>query len=287
MRNSKRNVKAIALLVLVLLPSALLSQCRPPKNSNEARLLAFYSVPISFSADPSTIASNDRLTLNIGGDGAYVPAASATLQHTEFCYTGRAQNTSLASVFGRPRVSLTLPVGLGFELSYLPTITVGRATPNLLSGAVWFTRRLNGDLELTFRVHGTNGTIAGAITCPASALQQSEPDAPCYGTRPSHDVFRPRMLGQEILLRRSRPQSRFGLIAGIGVNELTPRFQVGFSDLSGGTDRTTITVDLARIITLAGASYRFNRMCSASAEGYASFSDAATIRGFVSCRLLG
>ncbi len=261
------------------------AQCRPPRDSHEARLLAFYSVPIVFSADAAAL-SLPAGTVRLSGEGAFVPTPSASLQHTDYCYTGRAENTSLTRFFGRPRLAVGLPMGFGFEASYLPPVTVANATPNLGSAALWFTRAVNSSLLLTARAHGTVGTVKGPITCPRSALQQQDSQAPCYGTNPSVDEFRPDMAGAELVASMNPVNaSRVRFSAGLGVNRLYPRFKVGFSDLSGGTDHTQIAIDLTRVTALAGATFALSHRCDASAQAFTSFSDATTVRATIGCLL--
>lgn len=273
----------LIVLAAVGAPLTARAQCRPPKSSNEAKLLAFYSVPVVFTADPSAVTVQPRPVVTFSVEGDYVPTASAALQHTEFCYTGRAQHTGLTSFFGRPRLALSLPSGVGLELSYLPAITIAQATPNLLSGAISLTRDVASETQLILRVHATTGSIKGPITCPKESLQQQDASAPCYGTTQSTDEFRPQMIGEEVLLRRSGSSSRVSLFGGVGTNELMPRFRVGFSDLSGGTDHTTILVNLTRFTALVGGTLRVAGRCAATVEGYSSLTDVATVRGFFSC----
>lgn len=288
MRNSTtfqaRLVCALALLVLA--PTVVRAQCHPPANSHEARLLAFFSVPIAFSADPAAI-EQPQGTVRLAFEGALVPQPSATLQHTEYCYTGRAENTGLTRFFGRPRLSLSLPGGAGVEVSYLPPVTVEDATPNLFAAAAWIARPVAYGATLALRAHVTHGTVRGPITCPSSALQQSDPNGSCYGTSPSRDEFSPTIFGAE-LVGMSQPfaQGRVRANLGVGVNVLRPHFRVGFSDLLGGVDHTTIDVNLVRGVALAGLDVRAGSRCTASAQGYASFTDAATVRAIVGCALL-
>ncbi len=261
------------------------SQCRPPRGSNEARLLAFYSVPIVFSADPASLSLQPG-AVRLSGEGAYVPTASAALQHTDYCYTGKAEHTGLTSFFGRPRLAVGLPGGFGLEVSYLPPITIAEATPNLGSAAIWFTDRISSALQLTGRVHGTIGTVKGPITCPRSALQQTDPATPCYGTSPSTDEFQPNMAGAELIASTNpATATNFRFSAGLGVDELYPRFKVGFTDLLGGTDHTRIAVDLTRVTALAGATVLLGHRCDASAQVFTSFSDATTLRATIGCLL--
>ena len=274
-----------AMGVLAAAPAG--AQCRPPRNSHEARLLAFYSVPLVFTADPGAIGESPA-RLRISAEGAYVPTASATLQRTDYCYTGRAEHTGLTSFFGRPRIAIGLPANAGVELSYLPPVTVADATPSLLSAAAWITRRVTPALALTARAHFTTGTVRGPITCPSDALQQSDPNAPCYGTSPSRDEFRPRIYGGELIASfvPAGATSRIRVFGGLGANALAPRFRVGFSDLLGGTDHTSIAVNMARATALGGIVVRLTRRCDVSGEGYVSFTDSGTLRTMIGCAAL-
>lgn len=282
-----RPAQALALFCVLMCLSAsyAAAQCRPPRDSHEAKLLAFYSVPIVFSADIASL-SLPSGAVHLAGEGAYVPTASGTLQQTSFCYTGKPENTGLTSFFGRPRLAIGLPAGFGLEVSYLPPITVASATPNLGSAALWFTRAVNPDFSLTARAHGTVGLVKGPITCPRSGLQQQDSQAPCYGNDPSTDQFRPDMAGLE-LIASSNPVGthRVRFAAGIGVNELYPRFRVGFSDLNGNTDHTRIVVNLTRVTALGGATMMLTQRCDASAQLFSSPSDATTVRATLGCLL--
>jgi hypothetical protein len=277
------NTVLIALLSLGC-ATGLSAQCRPPAGSHEARLLAFYSVPAVFTTDPGSV-DLARGDIRLSMEGTYVPTASTSLQHTEFCYTGKAEHTGLTHFLGRPRIAAGLPGGVVVEASYLPPITIAGATPNLFSAAIFVTRRVHRDMLLTFRVHGTEGTVRGPITCPAVALQQNDPQAPCYGTRPSEDTFRPDMFGGELVgtMAPSDHERRIRFSAGVGANALRPRFRVGFSDLSGGTDHTRILVNSARVTSFIGATLRIGSRCDASTEAFASFGDAVTARAMFGC----
>ena len=204
-------MKSITLLALAgLAATSVEAQCRPPANSHEARLLAFYEAPLVFSmaGAPTHLAAGELLVVAEAGN---VPSPSAALQRPEFCYQPHSENTKLTPAFGRPRITLGLPAGFALEASYLPPVTVGGATPNLASVAV--ARPMDfivgrNDVTLALRAHGTFGRVRGAITCPRSALQTTDPVAACYGTQPSRDNFYPGMFGSEgaLGLRARRPR---------------------------------------------------------------------------------
>ncbi|MEO7083284.1 MAG: hypothetical protein ABI442_11520, partial [Gemmatimonadaceae bacterium] len=216
-----QKLLTIIALLFVTTPTLASAQCRPPNNSNEARLLAFYAMPIVFGVDPSALMITPG-SVRVGVEGAVVPTAPETIHHTDFCYGGRVENTSLAHVFGRPRVAIGLPSGFGVELSYLPPVTIETATPNLGSAAVWVTRTIRRTVALTLRAHATTGVVRGPITCPMYALQQNDPNGSCYGNVPSRDEFRPDMIGTEVIMSSvsAGPTPRFRFAAALGGNRL-------------------------------------------------------------------
>lgn len=261
-----------------------LAQCRPAPNSHEAKLLAFYSVPIVFSTDAPTAwlpAGDLRATL----EGVVVPQPSAALQRTGECFTSKSEHTNLTPLFGRPRVALALPAGFLVEASYLPPVTVAGAQPNLFSAALSYQRHVGPLGSLVARWHVTAGDVRGAITCPASALQQTDSLSPCYGTKPSRDTFRPNMTGGEIGFTSSPTAHLIAFNAGVGVNALHPRFRTGFTDGNGHVDHTLIVVDLTRVSAFVGATAFASRRCDLSGQVYSSPSDVTTVRLLGGCRL--
>lgn len=167
----------------------LYAQCRVPKTSNEAKLLAFYSAPIAFSP-ASAPEYGAPWTIRIGGEGGPIPSADSAIRQSSVCHTKKSENTELSSFFGRPRVTLTLPAGFALEASYLPPIEIGDAEPNLGSAALSWMRRIRmaptgNATAIMLRLHGTAGHVRGPITCPRGALQQSDPNGACYGTQQS------------------------------------------------------------------------------------------------------
>jgi hypothetical protein len=260
----------------------LFAQCRVPKTSNEAKLLAFYSAPIAFSpaSAPEYAAP---WTIRIGAEGGPIPSADSAIRQSSICHTKKSENTDLSSFFGRPRVTLTLPAGFALEASYLPPIQIGDATPNLGSAALSWMRRIRmaptgNATAIMLRIHGTAGHVRGPITCPRSALQQSDPNGSCYGTQQSTDEFKPTMMGVEGVLSTAAWDGRLAFYAGGGENFLRPRFQVGFIDSSGNVDRTLIVVDLNRATMFAGVTAEVSNAIDLSAQAYGVNQDGVTFR---------
>lgn len=284
------HLRALALsLLAVSVP--LSAQCRPATDSNEAKLLAFYTAPLSFSP-ASTPLISDRMRLRLGFEGGPVPSPGAELRRTGACFTQKTENTELASFFARPRITLVLPGGFSFEGSYVPAIEVQDAKPHFASLAVAYsvplvrvpligadlsTARFSGP-DLTLRLHGTRGRVQGAITCPRGGLQQTDAAAPCYGTQPSTDTFRPVMVGAEGALSWWSRSGAVGAYAGAGVNWLRPRFQVGFVTSTGAVDSTRVEVDLTRAMVFVGGTARIAQRFDLSAQLYSVPRDLTTVR---------
>ena len=150
--------------------------CEPPKESNEAQLLAFFATPIAFS--PGGMLAGLRAgQVRVGFEAAYVPSPSREMQQPEACYgIKKTENTNLSPVFPRPRVAIGLPGGVVLEGSYLPPISVADAEPNLGSVALSYPWRVRGSdeqghVDVLLRAHATFGWVRGSITCPEKSLQ--------------------------------------------------------------------------------------------------------------------
>jgi hypothetical protein len=285
----RKSLGILVALAGAAIPAAR-AQCRPGPNSNEAKLLAFYSVPIAFS----TLEAPHRRSawhLELQAELSPVPTADPALEHATECYTASSQQHSrLTSVFARPRLLLTLPLGLAIEASYIPPIRVGDAHPNLGGAAISETAPLAGfgpfgSSALMIRAHGTIGHVTGPITCATPALQQTDPEAGCYGNRPSDDTFKPNMYGLEGVYGVASRGGRFELFAGTGITWLKPRFEVGFTNLDGFTDNTRVEVDLTRVSVLGGATIHLPGSFALTSEVYSVPKDATTWRVAASYRL--
>src|SRR5690242_12358469 len=140
MINHKILAAAWLGLAVLALPAA--SQCRPPASSHEARLLAFYEAPIVFTmaTAPEKLEPG---AIRVGGEAIPVPSPDATLQHPTYCYQNTTNNTRLAPLFGRPRLTIGLPAHFALEASWLPNVTVADAQANVASFALSSTQRVS------------------------------------------------------------------------------------------------------------------------------------------------
>lgn len=269
--------------MLLVTASQVEAQCKVSSASNEGKLLAFYTAPLAFSMATAPIVTTAGY-IRFGAEGEYLPRPDPELEQTGLCFTQKSEDTSLSPVFGRPRITIGVPLGFTIELAYLPPVTIARAKPHLLSFAVaqathWSFGPATGT-TIVVRGHGTFGTVKGAITCPAGALQQTNPANPCYGTEPSNDTFHPDMFGGEIAAGISPVSPDVALYAGVGANRIDPHFQVGFTDANGNVDQTIVQLNtpLTRATVFGGVTAMVRQVFDLGLQIYSVPSDATLFR---------
>jgi len=260
------------------------AQCKVGTDSNEGKLLAFYTAPIVFSMATAPEIMKPA-SIRIGGEGEYIPKPNPAIEQTGACFTQKSEHTSLSPVFGRPRITVGGPFGFALEAAYLPPVTIARATPNLFSFGVsqahhFAVGPISTGMTLMFRVHGTFGNVKGAITCPRSSLQQTSPSSPCYGTGPSKDTFHPDMFGGEVAAGFAPGTGGISFYGGAGANRIDPHFQVGFTDANGNVDQTQVELEspLTRATIFGGVTAVVRRVFDVGAQIYSVPSDATLIR---------
>ena len=260
------------------------AQCKVDSNSNEGKLLAFYTAPIIFSMATAPEVMRPA-SIRIGAEGEYIPKPDRAIEQTGLCFTQKSEHTSLSPVFGRPRITFGGPFGFALEFAYLPPVTIARATPNLFSYAVSHSHRFAfgpgvSGTTLSLRIHGTYGNVKGPITCPASSLQETDPSAPCYGTTPSKDTFHPDMFGGEAAVGFATGSGALSWYAGAGANRIDPHFQVGFTDANGVVDQTQVQLrePLVRATLFGGITAVVREIFDLGAQVYSVPSDATLLR---------
>ncbi len=260
------------------------AQCKVSSESNEGKLLAFYTAPIVFSMAIAPEVLPPK-SVRVGGEGEYIPKPNSAIEQTGACFTQKSEHTSLSPVFGRPRMTVGGPFGFALEAAYLPPVTIARATPNLFSFAVSQAHHfaigpVSTGTTLMLRIHGTLGNVKGAITCPRSQLQQTSPSSPCYGTSPSKDTFHPDMFGGEIAAGFAPADRGISFYGGAGANRIDPHFQVGFTDGNGNVDATQVELDkpLVRPVIFGGITSVFRRVLDLGAQVYSVPADATLFR---------
>jgi len=270
-------------LMLLVAQSGLNAQCRVDSDSNEGKLLAFYTAPIVFSM--ATAPEEPRAaSIRIGAEGEYIPKPSRAIEQTGACFTQKSEHTSLSPVFGRPRITVGGPFGFALEAAYLPPVTIARATPNLFSFAISHAHHYSigpaYGTTLMLRAHGTFGNVKGAITCPRSQLQQTDPSSPCYGNSPSKDTFHPDMFGGEVAAGIAPGLRGMSFYVGAGANRIDPHFQVGFTDRNGSVDETQVELKepLLRATVFGGVTAVVRSILDVGLQVYSVPSDATLFR---------
>ena len=259
------------------------AQCKVSIDSNEGKLLAFYTAPIVFSmaGSPEVL---PPASLRLGLEGEYIPKPNPAIEQTGACFTQKSEHTSLSPVFGRPRITVGGPFGFALEAAYLPPVTIARATPNLFSFAVsnahHYQKGPANGTTLMLRIHGTFGNVKGAITCPESQLQQTSPSQPCFGTNPSKDTFHPDMFGGEVAAGFAPGNGGLSFYGGLGANRIDPHFQVGFTNGNGDVDQTQVELEdaVTRAALFGGFTAVIGRIFDLGAQIYSVPSDATLFR---------
>ncbi|MDX2183300.1 MAG: hypothetical protein SFW08_04870 [Gemmatimonadaceae bacterium] len=258
------RVRAVCAVLLVapLASSALRAQGFPcdrlPASSNEAKMLEFFAAPLAFGVIDQPQRQPTGLTTLVL-ELSQVPEAPSALRTTQ-CFTAdKSQNANLSSLLPRPRLIVALPWGMQVEAAYLPPVTVGDATPNIVQGALAWTGRagtLAGNpVRLQVRGHLTRGDVRGPVTCPRSALR-NDPLAACYGTAPSKDRYRPNVTGAEAIV--GVDAAGYGYFIGAGVNSLNPWLQVDFTNGAGFRDTSRVIAPrMTQFPVIFGGTLRF------------------------------
>ena len=270
-------------LFMVAVAHVSAAQCKVGSETNEAKLLAYYAVPLAFSPSgllerqkPGSVRAAFELTI--------IPQPPDALRHTGVCFLPKEENSQLSSVLPRPRLAVGLPAGFFLEATYLPPVTVSNATPNMVSLALGFVRQLTGHVGVALRGHTTFGRVRGPITCPTSALQHNDSTKACYGDEHSTDTYHPNIAGVEGALTWSGT-SRVAGYAGAGFSSLRPRFQVGFQPSNKPFDSTRVETNLSRITLMLGGRYQISRLIQGTAEVYSVPKDMTTVRVGAAVRL--
>ena len=251
--------------------------CMPPANSNEAKVLANFAVPLAFgplAAPMETRAGSVRFTL----EGSYLPTLDAATRTPTICRPGKGpENTDLLFAVPRPRVAVGLPGGLLLEASWIPPVRLNGVKADV--GAVALGRAFavgHGPMTVGVRAHATFGLVEAPITCDDAEL--SDPTSECYqGTR-SNDRYHPTTFGAEASLGWALAGGRVHPYVGGGVNFLRPRFQVDFTNRFGSTDSTRVEVNLTRGVVFGGLMWEAAHGLGVTGEIYAAPADAVTGR---------
>jgi len=275
----RRDSIAVLGLLAVLTstaPAQGTADCFPGKESNEARTMAIFAVPLAFGAAAAPARPRGS-RLSLGVDITYLPSVDQSTATPTVCRPGKGpENTDLLFAAPRPRVGITLPAGFGVELSWIPPVGLSQVKANLFGVALSRAMALGGKgAVLNLRAHASLGVIEAPITCNREALQDANSE--CFQGTESEDTFRPNIFGVEAAVGWALGRSLRPYL-GAGYNRLAPRFQVNFTDQFGEVDRRKVSVDLNRGILFAGATWGATPALALTGEVYAAPADAITAR---------
>jgi hypothetical protein len=272
--------RAIAAVMLALgWPAVAVAQgdCFPGPESNEAKTLAIFAVPLAFGRGS---APDLFPGFRAGVELAYLPNVDEATATPTICRPGKGpENVDLLFALPRPRIELPLPFGLALQASWVPPVRVRGVKANLIGISV---EKAFGDLDglvAALRVHATFGSVRAPITCDDEALE--EPSSECFGGTRSDDRLSPNIMGIDLAVGGPVAEGRLRPYGGVGYNRLQPRFQVNYTDQFGELDDRRVEVNLDRFVMFGGATWQTTDRLSVTAEMYTAPADAITGRVIV------
>jgi hypothetical protein len=267
---------AAAVMLALGWPAAAAAQgdCFPGPESNEAKTLAIFAVPLAFGrgSAPEVFPG-----FRAGIELAYLPNVDDATATPTICRPGKGpENTDLLFALPRPRIGLPLPFGLALQASWVPPVRVRGIKANLIGLSV---EKAFGNLEglvAALRVHATFGSVRAPITCDDQALE--DPASECFGGTRSDDRLSPNIMGIDLAVGGPLAEGRLRPYGGVGYNRLQPRFQVDYTNQYGDLDDRRVEVDLDRFVMFGGATWQTTERLSVTGELYAAPADAITGR---------
>ena len=271
------NRALVVLVMLVLVWSrtgVAQDDCFPGPQSNEAKTLATFAVPLAFSRGS---APDVFPGFTAGLEVAYLPKVSEAIATPTICRPGKGpEHTDLLFAIPRPRFGTPLPFGLNLQASWIPPVRVNGVKANLFGISLEKAFGRPDGLVAAVRAHATFGSIHAPITCDGDALNDATSE--CFGGTQSDDRLSPNILGLDVAFGGSLAGGRLRPYGGAGYNRLQPRFQVNFTNRFGDVDRRKVEVDLNRLVLFGGATWQLAERLGLTGELYVAPSDAVTGR---------
>jgi hypothetical protein len=249
-------------------------ECRPGAGSNEAKTLALFSVPLTFSRGAAPAVERG---ITFGLEAANVPSVDPTTATPVICRPGKGpENTDLLPGIARPRIGIPLPLGLALEASWIPPVRVHGVKANLFGFALARNVGLSRVVTAALRAHATVGSVRAPVTCDQDGLR--DPASECFHGQVSDDRLSPNIFGLDASVGWRLAGGRLLPYVGTGYSRLQPRFQVNFTNQFGFTDHTEVEVNLNRIAFFGGAGWQLNAGLAVTGEIYAVPADAVSGR---------
>jgi hypothetical protein len=267
---------AIAMALVLGWPSLAAAQgdCFPGAESNEAKTMAIFAVPLAFSrgSAPEVFPG-----FKAGLELAYLPKVDDVTATPTICRPGKGpEHTNLLFGLPRPRFGMPLPFGLTLQASWVPPIRVNGVKANLFGVSLEKAFGQVDGLVAAVRAHATFGSVRAPITCDERALEDASSE--CFGGTKSDDRLSPNILGLDVAVGGPLAGGRLRPYAGAGYNRLEPRFQVNFTNQFGELDDRRVEVNLNRLALFGGATWEVTERLGVTGEIYAVPADAVTAR---------
>ena len=272
-----KDRRTACLLGLAFIPSVLFAQgdCFPGPESNEAKALAIFSVPLAYS--PLSAPTTDLPKWKVGLEVATIPNVDEETRTPTICRPGKGpENTDLLPALFRPRLAVRIGPSLQLDASWIPPVRVNGVKSNLFGFALAWNREVGSKLTLGARAHTTLGEVNAPITCPEEALE--DPASECFEGTESDDSYKPNIFGADVRLGLGTTESKVRPYAGLGYNRLQPRFQVNFTNSAGELDDRKVEVDMNRVAVFGGLSWKLGESLGFAGEIYSTPADAVTLR---------
>lgn len=264
-------------MALLCLPGASHAQgdCYPGRESNEAKTLAIFSVPLAYAPLVAPRAEPPRWRLGL--EVSTLPNIDEATRTPTVCRPGKGpENTDLLPALVRPRVAAWLGPGLVLDASWIPPVRINGVKANLFGVALGWDRAMSPSVTLGLRAHGTFGEVNAPITCPEEAL--ADPASECFEGTESDDSYKPNIFGADARLGFGAAETKVHPYAGLGYNRLQPRFQVNFTNSAGELDDRRVIVDMNRLAVFGGLTWRLGESLGLAGEVYSTPADAVTLR---------
>jgi len=279
MRRTDRPTggRAVLSLGLLIIPASVSAQedCFPGPESNEAKTLAIYSVPLAYA--PLVAPARENPAWRVSLEVSTIPNVDDATATPTICRPGKGpENTDLLPALVRPRVAARLGAGLVLDASWIPPVRIHGVKSNLFGLALAWSGVMSRSVTVGARVHGTFGEVNAPITCPEEALD--DPASECFEGTESDDSYKPNIFGADVRLGLGTAESRVHPYAGLGYTRLMPRFQVNFTNSAGELDDRKVIVDMNRLALFGGLSWRLGQSLGLAGEVYSTPADAVTLR---------
>ena len=202
----------------------------------EGRLMGYYSAALAYSPAGAPI-GGEPWTASAGLELTYIPPLPRLHRTSGGTKT---QNTNLAPILPRPRLTLALPGGARLEASWVPPIPTFDLTANLWGAALALPVTSVLGLTVSPRLAASGGRVTGAITCNEQLRANGGGDSIyfryiCHDRR-SEDHFEPTALAGEVIGHRPIAGGALVPYAGIGARAEHTRLDVGVIEVDGGRD---------------------------------------------------